>query len=460
VAILACWLLLSLVAVARLVRGGHGLPIVALGAALLGLGVLPLILIINRPEQLLRLLLTLLLFAPFVLRRSRPGLVGGVVRALAIVFTATLLFAHHPKSVYFVPLVLASAWYVVPGVAIRSLTATAVVFFAWRATGHWYDRLRCPEDPWVQTFIEQKMLHPSKLVPGLGRATALSALSALRDNVLRSSRYVSETFIGGVYNGSWLPRSESPPFAPAVNAAVAIVWIGVALLAVWTLWRLAAGVVRMRRLPLRTVMVFALSLPLAGLALLEGHKAFYESGLVLPFLGFVPALGLRCRRVGKGAGVVRALGATVLAVSLASMVTLWATVLPLLPAWLSRGYVPKQRLSISAFGAADARDQVRIAARLCGIDPSRTMDHLVVDSLTYTTFDNLRQPYFALYTFDHSKDDVLDLLAARGSAGMVVSCGAVPRSLLRRTRRFGPLCCLPPFVGQAADTAPGAPVRP
>jgi multisubunit Na+/H+ antiporter MnhF subunit len=341
---------------------------------------------------------------------------------------------------------LASAWYVVPGVPLRSLTAAAVVFSAWSATGHWYERLRCPEDPWVQTFIEQKMLQPSRLVPGLGGAAALSALSSVRDNVLRSSRYVSETFLRGTYNGSWLPRSEPPRFASAVNAAVAIVWIGVGLLAAWTLARLAVGAVRTRRLSQRTVMVFALFVPLAGLALLEGHKAFYESSLVLPLLAFVPALGLRCPPGGRGAGVARAASAALLAVSLASMATLWATVLPHLPGWLARGYVPRQRLSISAFGAADARDQVQIAARLCGIDPSRTMDHLVVDGLTYTAFDHLRQPYFALYVFDPWRHDVRRLLANRGSAGMVISCGAVPRPLLRRTRRFGPLCCMPPFA--------------
>ena len=230
--------------------------------------------------------------------------------------------------------------------------------------------------------------------------------------------------------------------------------VGVALLAAWTCVRLALEAVRSRRLSPQAVMVFALSLPLAGQVLLEGHKAFYESSLVLPFLAFIPALGWR----PAGRKALQALAeAALLTVAMASMVTLWAALLPDLPGWLSRGYVPRQRLSISAFGASDARREIQADARLCGIDPTQPLNHLVVDPLTYTAFDRLRQPYFALYLFDHANKDVLDLLADRGSSGMVVSCGTVPRFLRSRTRRLGHVCCIPAFQDARGAPRAGAP---
>jgi hypothetical protein len=230
---------------------------------------------------------------------------------------------------------------------------------------------------------------------------------------------------------------------------VTAVWIGVAVLAAWTVARLAAETTRARRLSRRAAMAFALFLPLAASCILEGEKNFYESGLILPFLGFILVFGLRPPRERLWAVPTRAACTFVLAVSLVSLSTLWATVLPHVGEWLSRGYIPGQDLSISAFGAEDLQEQLHATARLCGIDPSHTMEHLVVDELAYTALDKLWQPFFVEYTFHWYKGgDPAALLAARGSTGLVASCKALPEGLRERARRLGDLCCLPAFLSE------------
>ncbi|MFI5183592.1 MAG: hypothetical protein ACHQNV_04275 [Vicinamibacteria bacterium] len=437
--ILACWIALLVAALPRPV-GVSRWSLVSVGAGILGLGVLPFILMMNRPEQLMRLLISLFLVAPFIVKPARPRSLRALGGALLVALLASILLAQHPKSLYFMPVVVASAAYVVPGAVLRSTTIGALGVLAWRTAVHWYSRLSCAADPRVELFTNRKMLNPAGLL-----SSKAEDLAPYMENLSRSARYVTGTLFQHSYPVNWLVDArEALPFEPAVNMLITSVWVGVGALGAWTLARFAVEAIKTRKLPRQAVMAFSLFVPLVGCCLLETHKAFYESSLVLPFLAVILALGRHPPRDPFWLWVGRAGAAAVLLVSLASLAILWGTVLPNLGPWLARGYVPGQPLSISAFGAEDLRERVQLTARLCGLDPSRTADNLIVDDLTYTAVENLRRPVFGLYAFPRTERDPLGMLAARSSPGVVASCDRLPTAVVRQSLRVGFLCCAAP----------------
>jgi hypothetical protein len=470
--VLAGWIGLLLVALPRCAAAGvRLLPLTSWGAALLGLGVLPFILILNRPEQLLRLIITLFLVAPFVVKRGEGGWLRSLVASFSVILLASVLCAEHPKSLYYLPVVLVSTLYLVEGRALRAATVVTLGLMAWGAARHWYARMVCPEDAWLQAFFDRETVRPAALLSGFiggGRPLAptgegslplglspRSGPEAVLENLTRCVRYVSQTLFQRHHEGDWLiPRSRLLRVAPFVNAAITAVWICVTLVALWMLVRLALEVARTRRLSRQAAIAGALFVPLVASCVLEARKAFYESSLILPFLGVLLLLCLRPPVREPWVTLGRYANVAVLVVALTSLATLWATVLPHLGGWLSRGYVPGQRSSVSAFGAEDQRGRVLAAAGLCGIDVVGTTDHLLVDELTSTVFTEARQPLFTLYfsRYWYKGPDLATMLKAWGSAGMVASCEHVPESLRPRARRFGDLCCLPSF----GDSAPAS----
>lgn len=424
------------------------------------LGVLPFLLALSRPEQLL-LLVTAVLVLRTYSRTDDPAntIWKDWAISLGVGVLGSLLIASHPKAIFFIPVFLmaglaAARRWAPRVVAIGVTTLTAAYAFPF-----WIDRLSCPGDPLMRAGIDQR-----SLVMAIKNGAIGEYLERFVQNPINYT-YVRKIVQKNVYMSWWLPSDEKHfIFRDAISySIVVILFVFFFLGLISYIGNLALGDRKiLSRRP--TITLGLLWLSLIGLSLSQGIKGDYEGTLMVPLFAIASALSffefrvhlvqLLGRRKSRLALRVSFLGLLILSVLSQSL--LLVTFSKNIPTWVSGGYLAEQRLSLSAFRYSRIREQILMAAAQCGIDPKHNLHRLAVDQVTYFAFSQTFRPtYVVPRDFGDWTQRVTDLAAflkSLGSEGLVVGCESIPASLTSGVIATGQFCCHASFAGDSQDS--------
>jgi hypothetical protein len=429
------------------------LPALAVVAAVTGLGVLPLTIGLARAEQWLVLLVTLFaLFPALVERVARPGQRVAVLPCLIVFcFAVSFFFYSHPKSVFFFPVLLVSAYF-----SFRprnlALCAVAVVFVlacTVQSVSFSSAVTRCEDAPILTSLFASQTTSPATLAKSPTTfvhevlTNLVSAPHAIADYLTFQERYQSD----------WLPPMNGIAGAPLIaltNAVVEAALAGAIWLALLTPPIIVVVALLRRSVGYRTALIGTLWIGLLGHLMLYKVWTFYGGSFVIPVAALTVLLCAgESRRVGRNPAATVGMLAFLTVLLFASASVMFSIVVPrLLTTVHPLGVgLPDQALSIPTFEFAEQRQQVRQFARKCGLDGDGARS-LVVDNTSYFAFDGLRKPLHILYLnegsygADFRGERMRELLLKIGVKGIIGQCTFLAPHFEDNAVKEGNLCCL------------------
>ncbi|MBS0255738.1 MAG: hypothetical protein JSS36_11155 [Proteobacteria bacterium] len=429
----------------------------AMALAALALGVLPLVLVLSRPEQpILMALIGALMLADHGWRgRERQSLEAVALRCLLILALAVIALSYHTKATVLMPafaLCLATCGQGQGTRWPRGVAVAALVALALTAAHYWATRFSCPGDPEMARNIASQNV--GALLLKSGRPLVAIAALFLNANLGRYFWLVAPA-IKPMAN--WLPPGRLAfPAMAAWHAGLITAW---SLTGLTTLAALATGTRQAwaaRRWEPRLAMAGMLAVTVVAWGMAQTAKNVYDAGFVLPLivLAALLALGGADRSGGwRGRGwrwQGRLAGALVLGAGVSLPLVVWLYGPPLAAAVrLPGGVIADQALSIPAWHYPAVRADVLGAARQCGIDPAlRRPKAPLVDENSYFALMGAYRPQFHLGVvgvWHGGIKDPLAYLRSVGSDGMVVACHNLPPWLRGKARQQGEFCCIGPL---------------
>lgn len=426
----------------------------ALAAAMLGLGVLPLLLVWSRPEQSLLLfaLLALLAAAPVWSQAGRDtGARESWLRAAAVLALGAAALSIHPKGVLLVPLfallvLLAGRGResIVPRIASGALLAACAV----SALRYWVERFRCPGDALTAARLADQNIAAALAAPG----PLAAKLAAVDWGGLSPIPYVRRTLPGTRYGSDWLPGGLVDPGLLAVwRPAVDLCWKLALLLALAAAARAGVDAVRVRRVEPRLAIGLALLATVMAWGVSQAYRNGYEAALMLPLLvlAVLFLIGAAPSRQGRARLALPVAAGAAAGVALASQALLIAThAAPLVRIAARPGPIAEQRVSFTAFGYPGLRREIAAAGRLCGIGPETRPRAPLVDDITYFAYLRSERPLHRLGVIEQWNGAIADpaaYLRGKRSRGIVMACDYLPAGLRAEARQAGRFCCVGPL---------------
>ena len=419
-----------------------------LAFSLAGLGVLPFLLVLSRPEQPILLTTTAALLVAVWTQGRRQDPVRSVwIGAAAILLLGMLAASWHMKGILFLPLFLTCLWCLGGGRATRAPRIGAMLLLIGidaSAMSYWVGRFSCPGDPILARRLADQNIAEALAGPGSLGDKIRMALSGANPN-----DYIALAAAKQLPSSAWLPQYQmSLGAAQFQMIVIMLAWNLALVIALVCLVKLGSARWRERRLDLSlAVPVVALGTVLVW-GMSQFHKNDYEASTVLPALLVcivfpLAAMAWTPLRTGQIRRGVVALAA----ISLANQIAVALVFLPpLLQVARHPGYIDSQRVSISAYGYGDLRQRVLATARLCRIGQAGRAVHPLVDDLTYFAMMDSWQPFHRLGVLEEWNGTIRDpfaYLKAKGSEGAIVGCRYLRGSLRQRAVQNGEFCCIP-----------------
>lgn len=461
---LLVWKLIARVAADRRRRD----LLVVLAAGLMMGGLMPLLLVWSRPEQPVLLAIAGAMLIALSGGGDRAGRVpagSAWLRLTAIVLLACVALSYHMKGLFGLPVFGAAILLCARGRGTVAARAAGMAFLL-AATGwalhYWSARLACPADDVLREIYAAHNLGTELAGGGLQELAALAGRLAGNASLLS---YVALIAPNPSPMSDWLvPGQISAQAGLGWARGLALLWLAVLLAAAWRLLLAALEAVRERRIEPAAVLSGCLFVTAIGWSALQVRRNTYEAGFVLPLLmmAVVLALSVRLRRDDEGAANRRAghwlapwLSVPAIAAGAAGILSVPAVGAiygpSLVGALSAPAYIlPQQRYSLSLGGYGAAKEEIRAAARLCGIPPAGRARALMVDDLTYLAYVRSHLPQHRLGVVGEWRgriDDPVAYLKSRGSDGIIVGCHVLPDALRSRARTTGRFCCMGPATG-------------
>lgn len=410
-----------------------------IGCALMGLGVMPLLLVWSRPEQPILLAITAALLIAFADRER----VGGVWRPFALLACALVALSYHFKALLLVPAFAACMLIAPPrgGVSVRLGALVLLGAGAWLAKSYWFARLACPGDPMLAAEHARQSIGLQAMQGGRG---ALGLVGALLGN-MNPLEYVRLAAPSAHPMSGWLTEEVGSTGQYVWRTALRILWWGTSLLGLCAGAIALARSIRARQAEPRLILGLLLLGAACAWSASQLQRNVYEAVFVLPVL--MLAVVLLFAGEGSGRRCLKPL-ALLLAVAMPVSMTLAAITYapPLLRAFGQRGYLDAQSHSLAVRGYRDLAPQILAAARQCDIAPGHNDRKLLVDELTYLAFmrSPLPQHYLDITASEApgAKIDPIAYLQTQGSDGAILGCRHLPPDLQARAKRQGDFCCL------------------
>jgi len=417
------------------------------------IGVMPFLLVISRPEQVLLIAFTCFLYPLFKPPPPPPppSRARAIVIAVGGVALASYALTAHPRATFALPLMLLFLWRITRRPWIAGCGAAAVLVVAFVSYRDFALRWACPGDKNIAALFI-KLNVGSALEQGQLLNYIIDVLVSLRRT---AGWYINEFTLRSKYASDMLPGFKHPLLGWAVELIFSL--LVVAGIAAFVF--LVLGIRRDRRDRLAISGVGALWFFYFASVGSRILKFDYEAELMEPVMAMASlgSLWLVWPRLASHLPPARlALAARtglslLLALSVASQAWLLVNDAPYAwGAWTEPGYARGQPFSITNFGYAALKPQILATARQCGIDPASRPSHLVVDELTYFALADTFQPFFMTY-FDQNGwrqglGDPRPLWRANRSAGMVIGCERIQSVFADAVTRNGEFCCLPGFA--------------
>lgn len=421
--------------------------------AILGLGVLPLTLILARPEQWLFLILTCFLAlaagADHLLSKGRFWL-PALLLAVFLLLTSLLNYAH-PKALFFLPFVLVAAVCIF-GLQRKWLLGLALalsVFSAYQTYGVAKAVTRCDDAP-----ILAKMLGAQTTSVAMAFNDPVAFVAEVSTNLVTAPGEIADQGVfQSQYQSGWLPPV---PFAAAGSG---VKTLNLGLRATWYLSCLLAVLLPPLLLFLRPgkdpfaprhFLMPGLWIGFVGHLALYKEWNFYGGSLAIALAGILLVHSLvRLRELQRLAWLGSAALGVLLLLAVVSTAVLGRQLgPPLLRAARSTDEVPvnQEAYSINAFAYTATRERVRSLAESCGVAGDGAT-RLAVDNLTYFAFTPLRQPMHLGFMGPGGwgadiAGKTRELLVDMQSEGMIARCELFGPEFRNQTLREGDLCCV------------------
>lgn len=420
--------------------------------ASLGVGIIPLTLILSRSEQWMLLCLSYFIFLPLIYehkgtRKILPGL-------LFITFVActSLFFYTHPKSIFFFPVVVVSGWVAFRGLRILQLCAVVFSFVCVAQTFMMAKEIaNCANAPMLASINASQTLDVFKLI---SQPTLLVELFYTYLTTF-PAKAVQYTIFRSAYPGAWLPA-----LLPQEGLSVLTLFVN-RLISIFLHVLLVAGLV----LPVITIAIAALRRMLGRLHLMLAvvwfsvvvhlvvyvNWNFYAVSLVICvsiLLVLFSVVDIPWPKSWRILGYSFIF--SVCSVFVLSAIVNFSTLAPRLAELvnLESGFgIPDQPGSIQTFRYPEQRDKIKALASICGVAGDGAT-HLVIDDLTFFSFQNLRAPLHLAYISEKGggqdiKDvDFIPFLNRLNSPGVIGRCSLFPNSTRSRAIEMDGLCCL------------------
>jgi hypothetical protein len=412
--------------------------------SLLGLGVLPYVLVISRPEQPLILATMLVLLLTFARAPSMNPVVLAWIKAVGILLLSTVALSYHIKGVLYAG--VSGACLVVSArgrgaLAPRLAGLAVLVALVLVSAKYWVSRSSCPGDPLLASLLDSENV-ASVLVNG-GRLSAVVAKMIGEANPLA---YVGLVAPRSDPLSDWMPRELFPwPVAILLLAGMFVLWGLALVLALVALSRFVFTARWRAVAEPRTLVAMAIFSLVLVWGASQLNKNFYEASHVLPSL---VVLMLLCLSL-PGGGLERNLSRlTNLALPFAlcsQVIVLGMTVMPMVEASRAPGYIGRQPFSVAVFGYPAIQRDIATARAASGIPTDRRLERPLVDDLTYMALQDSHLPLHSVAVLGFWRGSITDpvgYLRSRNSDGVIVGCHLLPPGMRAVAYRSGEICAI------------------
>lgn len=415
--------------------------------ALLGMGLLPFLMVLSRPEQPILLAMTAIIMLSLLPAPPHRASIWAWAKVVLILVLASIALSYHIKGVLYSVVAFACLAVCARGrgtVLPRVVGCAALVLLTLSAAQYWIERFQCPGDAKLAAMLARENL--AAVIAGGGSATDL-VLQAIRGaNPLNYVELAAPTV--------W-PMSDHP--VPKVFGAIMNPVVGVFLFASWfvafvlTVLALARHLLQAGWRGLFEPRV-PIILAILGCIFVWGasqlNKNTYEASHVLPMLAVAFALAWSLPNADRSStsqiGGVLPLAFVTIAL-ICQVLVLGVSIVPLVQAARTPGYAEEQANSVSLVGYDIVRQDITRAMNQAGIPSDRPLHRLLIDDLTYLALQRHRLPLHrlgVLSTWNGSIDDPVEYLRSRDSDGVVVGCAYLPPDMRAAASRSGEICAI------------------
>jgi hypothetical protein len=402
----------------------------AAGAVLapLSLGVLPFLLVMNRPEQALVAVMLIGCTVPLMLGSRKLTAWQTWTVAFLFAFLSWMMMATHIKGIFLLPAFLLAAflslrkW--IPWLAV----SVAATFSAVETYGLWNLRTDCPESPFLMQVFHAQSLSPAELKT----AGAIPFLKHAVRNAIDVIGYLRNASFQQGYQSYWLPSASTPrnPVETIINVAIPCFVAAVVIAFAFYVIRR----VKSRTLPdYGPLIAISLLVCLVGIAAFQSGKNFYEAALFFPIMCLAVMLGLTATSLPKillrnG----RKLIGVVCIVAFTSQLAFAARFYPELTGWWHDIEVHEQ-----------TNVTIRKLIGRCGIQANATTRHVLVDDTSYTVLWPTREPYFLPYVYGWwaTGVDASRVIRDRNIHAAVGACQLISPDIWTSIISDGDYCC-------------------
>ena len=414
-----------------------------------GIGLVPLLSVLNRPEGPILLGVVGLALAAIVMRRATPPrlLRRPTTRLVLFLLVVVVLLGTHPKTLFLVPVFLVAGFFLLPSWTHRVVALVVVLTTCAQTVAFGDQRYHCPNDPWTANKLAEVTL---KLSDAWQRPNVFARQAW--QNLRSTPKYFEHVVLRGFYMAGWLP--DHPRIAEVddlgartIYAQVVLVGLGVVVVLAGTL----GSLVRARRLSEAHALLLALAPTLVAQVAYQSYKQAYDAEFLLILGGVAIVLGWPADAARRWRRPLQMLFALFTLTTLCNEGRLlyhfghFAT-----HEWLAGGNLAgNYEGTISGFHYDRVNAQVLAAARACDIDVATHPQFVLTDDLTYPALG--RTATYPLHTmgvywWGQGIPDLYQFLKALKSEGMVVRCRSIPPELQAKARKQADgLCCLPRF---------------
>lgn len=404
----------------------------------LSMGVLPFLLVMNRPEQSVIIPLLIGCTLPLLMKDERRQVAQAWLLALLYTLLAWMILASHIKGIFLLPAFLLAAYFAIR----RWLPWTAVVvcttYGAIETFRLWDARTDCPESPFLTQIFRNLSLSPGDLHQGL-----LPFIQKVLQNLFSAGTYWQHIMFQHEYQSAWLPNSRSPlgPIEHYVNLSIPILIAVAVVLVVIAVMVETRRVIGQRCYPRPSVLI-ALFL-VAGLVAISGFqitKNFYEASLQVPVIGLAVALALPSLRGLMTGGIMVVCLMSVCAT--ASQYSLISRFSVELPQWKSNASLRESQQA-----------KFRQVLDRCGLDVSQRTSRVLMGDFEYSVLWSTREPLILPYFHGWwaTGIDQAKLIRDRKISYVAGACSSIPSNFTASAVTDGTFCCtkLPtPTAGQ------------
>jgi len=436
------WLALFWILTAQVVPGARRRSDVrTLSCAILGMGFLPLMMVVSRPEQ--PHILTATLAIVIALARWPAGTVMARTwaKVLVIVVLDAIALSYHIKgvlySLIFLACVLACSrrrrdW------PVKLVAVGVILVLTAIALQYWFKRFDCPS-----AIVSTRQMGADLLSGRLSSVISqipemLAASSPL--NYVRLAAATSEPM------SIWLPWGRFPALVSVAMEGVLLVAWGLALtIAIMKL--VNYGFARKWRALVDPRMLIALAI--MAMVLVWGASQLkrndYEAAHVLPMLAVFIVLCMGIPR--RHAVSTKLLSWLVVAAVPLALVTEAVVAIRVFPSLYEANQQPgpttRHPYSLSILGYDKVRADISTVMAEVGIPGDRRLHRVVVDEVTYLALQESYRPYHILADFiNFDPVSLARYLVERDSDGIVISCRHMRPGLRAIAAESGRICAV------------------